>query len=431
MNTYSEYKNSGIDWIGKIPNGWKCARLKYLFDSSKGKKPNKLFNENKKGFVPYLSMSYLRNNENIVESYCDPEDKILVAKKGDILLLWDGSNAGEFVISKEGVVSSTMAKLNLIQNQNDSYYFYTLKVFERKLRELTIGMGIPHVSSFDLNYANLPLPSLPEQKAIASFLDGKTLKINEFIKKKQQLIELLKEQRIGIINHTITKGLNKKIGLKNSNITWIGKIPKHWTIKKLKYNTYIKGRIGWQALKTDEFVAEGPYCVTGTDFKEGVISWNTCYHVGEERWTMDHFIQLKEKDLLITKDGTIGKIAIVKNLNGNACLNSGVFVTRPKNDDYITEYMYWVLNSTIFTEFINFEKKGTTISHLYQNVFENMPYTQPLIFEQKEIVKFLDQETSQIDKSVEKIQKEIELLKEYKDALISEAVTGKIKVTHE
>jgi type I restriction enzyme, S subunit len=209
---------------------------------------------------------------------------------------------------------------------------------------------------------------------------------------------------------------------KDSGIDWIGKIPKSWQVKKLKFNTYIKGRIGWQALKTDEFVDEGPYCVTGTDFKEGKINWETCYHVGEERWAMDKFIQLKEKDLVITKDGTIGKIAIVKNLNGKACLNSGVFVTRPKNDDYITEYMYWVLNSTIFTEFINFEKKGTTISHLYQNVFENLPYPNPTIKEQEKIISFLKQKVTSLNNLIQKKKKLSNLLFEQKIGILNRAV---------
>ncbi|MCF7871623.1 restriction endonuclease subunit S [Candidatus Woesearchaeota archaeon] len=421
MNTYSEYKDSGIDWIGKIPKSWQVKKLKYIADIKTGDKDT--VDREDDGKYPFFVRSQTVEK---ISSYSFDGEAVLTAG--------DGVGVGKVFhyINGKFDYHQRVYGIKNFKDVNGRYFYYFLKENLRKeiarnnAKSTVDSLRLPMFKDFHVTFGNID-----EQKKIVDFLDSKSERIKEFVHKKKELIELLKAQRISLINQVITKGLNRTVELKESNITWIGKFPKHWIIKKLKYNTYIKGRIGWQALKTDEFVDEGPYCVTGTDFKEGEINWNSCYHVGEERWAMDKFIQLKEKDLVITKDGTIGKIAIVKNLNGKACLNSGVFVTRPKNEDYITEYMYWVLNSTIFTEFINFEKKGTTISHLYQNVFENMPYTQPPISEQKEIVKFLDQETSQIDKSIEKIQKEIGLLEEYKEALISEAVTGKIKVTHE
>ena len=118
---------------------------------------------------------------------------------------------------------------------------------------------------------------------------------------------------------------------KDSGVEWIGEIPEHWGNSKIKYNTYVKGRIGWQGLTTSEYIDEGPFLVTGTDFQQGVVDWKTCQHVSGDRYDQDEYIQLQENDLLITKDGTIGKIALAKNLQAKATLNSGVFVTRPRN----------------------------------------------------------------------------------------------------
>jgi type I restriction enzyme S subunit len=115
-------------------------------------------------------------------------------------------------------------------------------------------------------------------------------------------------------------------------------------------------------LRFDEFTEEGPYLVTGTDFREGKVDWATCYHLPEERYQEDPFIQLREGDLLITKDGTIGKIAVVRDMPGPASLNSGVFVTRALRPVYRTGYMYWVLCSDAFAGFIE-KKSGTTIAH--------------------------------------------------------------------
>jgi len=204
---------------------------------------------------------------------------------------------------------------------------------------------------------------------------------------------------------------------------WLGELPSHWKVKRIKHTTYVKGRIGWQGLKTDEFIDEGPYLVTGTDFVNGRINWDTCYHVSEERYNEDPFIQLRDNDLLITKDGTIGKVAIVKNLPGKASLNSGVFVTRPTTNNYLTEFLYWVLNSNVFTGFIDYFKTGTTISHLYQKVFIEFAFPVPTIDEQRAITSFLDRETNHIDTLILKKERQIELLQERRAALISNAVT--------
>jgi len=147
---------------------------------------------------------------------------------------------------------------------------------------------------------------------------------------------------------------------RESDIRWLGRIPRHWDIGRIKYSTYVKGRIGWQGLRADEFIDEGPFLVTGTDFKDGFINWNTCYHVSQERYSEDPYIQLREGDLLITKDGTIGKVAVVKDISGPATLNSGIFLTRPLSGEYITRYMYWVLQSSVFTGFTLSDNKVET-----------------------------------------------------------------------
>lgn len=215
---------------------------------------------------------------------------------------------------------------------------------------------------------------------------------------------------------------------KSSGIEWIGEIPKHWEVKRLKFNTYIKARVGWHGLRSDEFsLNDGVYCVTGTDFMNGKVNWETCYRVSEDRYNEDPYIQLREDDLLITKDGTIGKVAVAKHMKERATLNSGVFVVRPQIKEYSTDFMYWVLQSEVFTEFVNFTSKGSTIIHLYQDTFFNLPFILPSLEEQSAIANFLDDKTAKIDKLISNKQKLIELLKEEKTAVINEAVSGEGK----
>ncbi|MDO6572130.1 restriction endonuclease subunit S [Gilvimarinus sp. 2_MG-2023] len=176
-------------------------------------------------------------------------------------------------------------------------------------------------------------------------------------------------------------------------------------------------------MKSDDFTEEGPYLVTGSDFKGPEIDWKECYHCDLSRYEQDPYIQLKEGDLLITKDGTIGKVALVRRLDGKATLNSGVFVVRPIKDSYTSRFYFWLLQSSVFTGFVDFNKTGSTIVHLYQDTFVNFRYALPRVNEQTQIANFLDRETAKIDALIEKQQRLIALLKEKRQAVISHAVT--------
>ncbi|WKV12192.1 restriction endonuclease subunit S [Marivirga harenae] len=212
--------------------------------------------------------------------------------------------------------------------------------------------------------------------------------------------------------------------LKKTGVNWLGDIPENWEVKKIKHNTYVKGRVGWKGLKSDEFLTQGySYLITGTDFKNDSISWDNCYYIDQNRYEDDPYIQLQNGDLLITKDGTIGKVALVKKLDKPACLNSGIFLIRPLNEEYLTEYMFWILKSNSFATFIEYKETGSTIKHLYQNVFEEFKYPLPPKSEQTQIAKFLDYKTQQIDSLIEKKERLIELLKGERTAMINHAVT--------
>lgn len=207
------------------------------------------------------------------------------------------------------------------------------------------------------------------------------------------------------------------------DIEWNQSAPSHWRSSRLKFDSYIKARVGWHGLKSDEFTEEGPYLITGSDFSGKVIDWSKCYRCEVERYEQDPYIQLKDDDLLITKDGTIGKVILTGKLPGEATLNSGVFVLRPLKERYDTKYYYWLMQSSVFHGFVEYYRTGSTIAHLYQETFCNLPYALPPIDEQTQIATFLDCETAKIDRLIEKQQQLIELLEEKRQAVISHAVT--------
>lgn len=211
--------------------------------------------------------------------------------------------------------------------------------------------------------------------------------------------------------------------MKPSGIDWIGDIPRSWNIKRIKYLAQLKGRIGWQGLTSDEYTDVGPFLITGVDFSDGGISWESCVHITEERWAEAPEIHIKNGDLLITKDGTVGKVAIVENLQGKACLNSGVLLIKTSNE-YSKKFLYWALLSEEFWTWFRLKNAGnSTIIHLYQNDFAEFSYTFPDITEQNAIADFLDKECAQIDSIAADLEKQIALLQQYKKSLITETVT--------
>lgn len=201
---YPKYKDSGIEWLGEIPEGWEVIRLRNVINYKKGKNPSVLLENNVNNqYLPYLSMNYLRNNENEIYFVEKVKDTV-IANDGDILLLWDGSNAGEFIVSKNGAVSSTMAKISSEKNLDKRFCFFLCKTIEPILRDHTIGMGIPHVNTNMLKNIVCPLPAKSEQTAIATFLDRKTSNLDSLISKIREYIARLQEYRTALISAAVT-----------------------------------------------------------------------------------------------------------------------------------------------------------------------------------------------------------------------------------
>ena len=213
--------------------------------------------------------------------------------------------------------------------------------------------------------------------------------------------------------------------MKNSHFLWIGNIPVEWNVRRLKNVAWLKGRIGWDGLKADEFVSTGPFLITGTDFNDGTINWETCAHITRERFEEDTLLHIHEGDLLITKDGTIGKVAIAKDCPSEVSLNSGVMLIRKLTDRaYGDKYLYYVLSSPVFWDWYNYNRKpNSTIKHLYQNEFYDFVIPYPSINEQQKIVSYLDIKCSQIDEAIRRNESIIKKLREYRQCIITEAVT--------
>ena len=210
---------------------------------------------------------------------------------------------------------------------------------------------------------------------------------------------------------------------KDSGVKWIGTVPADWTLLKMKHYSYMKGRIGWQGLTADEFIDEGPYLVTGTDFEKGHVCWDRSYHISEKRYKEAVPIQLKVGDLLVTKDGTIGKLAYIDELPGKASLNSHLLVIRPVGEKYINRFLYWILGSTVFQGYYELVSYGSTMDSLSQEKIGEFEFYAPSLDEQRAIAAFLDVKCAEIDSIIDDLEWQIETLKKYRRSIITETVT--------
>lgn len=213
--------------------------------------------------------------------------------------------------------------------------------------------------------------------------------------------------------------------MKDSGIEWINKTPLSWKVVRIKNTSWLKGRIGWQGLTANEYLEVGAYLITGTDFKDGYINWDSCVHISEERYNEAPEIHIKEDDLLITKDGTIGKLAIAKNCPKQVSLNSGVMLIRnTKNIKYFDKFLYYVLMSQVFWHWFMSSMTGnSTIIHLYQEQFYEFKYFLPEYTEQITISDYLNRKCADIDKLILLQEQMVDELKAYKKSVITEAVT--------
>jgi type I restriction enzyme, S subunit len=435
------YKKVNLPWLKEIPNHWEIKKLKYLIREKIKDGPHETPQFTDKG-IPFLSVDSIQKGEIVFEDcrFISPEAHKEYQKKCTInkedILIGKAASIGKIARVKVDFEFSVWSPLAVIKNNKKveaTYLEYALKSpqTQYQIEILCTSNTQKNISMDDIPKIILSLPKPEEQKTIVNFLNAKMQQIDSLIEKRKQMIELLQEEKIAVINHAITKGINPKTKMKDSEIEWLGKVPEHWNVNKFRRVCYMKGRIGWQGLKQLEFIDEGPYLITGMNFKDGIIRWNEVYHITEERYKEAPEIQLKEGDVLMTKDGTIGKLLFVNNLPGKASLNSHLLLMRSLNNEFTQKYLYFILQSEYFKGHIDTNKTGTTFFGITQEEVGTFKMLLPPVQEQEQIVKHIEIETSKIDKTLSQFENEIALLQEYKTALISEAVTGKIDVREE
>ena len=273
----------------------------------------------------------------------------------------------------------------------------------------------------------IPYPPSQKQKQISDYLDRKTQQIDDLIEKTERKIELLKEQRSSLINQCVTEGLNPNVEMKDSGIDWIGEIPKEWSTTKLKYESLKPVQYGLN-IESEKYVEEGIRFIRITDIKEnGSINEGGVFLSPDD---VPNEYVLKIGDVLFCRSGaTVGKSCIFNQSEQSAF--AGYLVRFSFDSDITAKFVQYFCISDNFWSWISLQASQSTIDNVNGEKYSNLSIPNVSLNEKKSIVEYLDQETSKIDQMVETENKRIDLLKEYRQSLISNVVTGKIDVRDE
>ena len=424
---YSSYKKSGFAWLGEIPSHWVESSINALTRVvSRKNKPDEPLLSVYRDYGVILKSSrddnYNRPGQDLsTYKYVSPTNLVLNKMK-----TWQGSLG---VSELHGIVSPAYITCELdISNVFPKYLHYLLRCHNYIHEYNRLSYGV-RTNQWDMRYDDFKkipvfLPSNQEQRAIANFLDCKTAKIDRFITNEEKLIIQLNEQKTAIINHAVTNGLDQNVEMKPSRVEWIGEIPQRWTITKLKYASNIPVTYGLN-IESDRYTAEGIRLIRITDIDErgglrqkGVYLHENC--VPQKQ-------MLNSYDLLFSRSGaTVGKSYL--HLEEGKYTSAGYLVRFNFGDYCTSKFIYYITLSHFYQDWLEQQIIISTIQNVNGEKYSNFQIPIPSHEEQKQIVNFLDSKTKRIDELISKERRKIQLLKKYCQALISEAVTGKIDV---
>ena len=427
----TELKDSEVEYIGSIPESWKIIRNKHIFKRKKvivGSEWDKynILSLTKRGVI----IKDIELNEGKMPS--DFSIYQIVHPNNLLMCLFDIDVTPRCVgyIENKGIVSAAYTELSAKDKIHMKYYYWWYLMLDIDKQLLHLSKNLRNsLSTEDFMALYVIKPPLSEQKQIANYLDKQTAKINKIIAKNEELIQLLEEKRLSLINQVVTKGLNPNVQMKESGISWIGKIPENWNIYNLKHvvNEFIAG--GTPKSSNDEFWDENnngiPWVAIG-DMNDGGYINSTAKSITHEGLIDKNLRILKKGTLIYSIFASLGKTSI---LNIDATTNQAILglITSNKINDFYLKYYLEALKSTISSY-----SNENTQENLNSDIVKNMEIAIPTSLElQKNIVNYLDKKTAKIDTIIAKITENINLLEEYKTSLIHHVVTGKIDVRSE
>lgn len=409
-NRYDRYKDSGIAWIGEIPEHWEIKSIKTIFVESKetcnGENSILLSLSQYTGIKPKIETDLATSH--IAESY----EGYKLVKKGqfvmNIMLAWNGSYA---VSDYDGIISPAYCVFDFRRKVKEKYFHYLLRTsgYSEAFRTRSKGIIDSRLRLYPESFYKFDtiIPSLSEQQSIAAYLDQKCGEIDELITLQEEMITKLQSYKQSVITEAVTKGLDKNVPLKDSGIEWIGEIPEHWSIICLKRLC----RISTGNQDTQDSIPDGKYP----------------FFVRSPKVERSNNYTFEGPSILMAGDGVgAGKVFHLAD-NKFAC-HQRVYCINQFSVIVNRIYLFYYMSS-LFYNIIDSANSKSTVDSVRLPMLAEFPVCIPLKYEQQSIADYLDQRCSEIDELISIKQQKIEKLKEYKKSLIFECVTGKRKVS--
>lgn len=429
-----KYIDTGVNWLGKIPSTWESKRIKMLTRVKRGASPRPIDNPiyfDEEGEFAWVRIADVtaseRYLENTTQRLSELGSSLSVKRYPDDFFLSIAGTVGKPIITKikccihDGFVYFPDLKIN------PEFLYY---IFSTGLPYLGLGkMGTQlNLNTDTVGDIYIPIPDEKEINAIVEYLDDKTIQIDSIISKKQSLIDRLIEERNAIITQAVTKGLNTNSKYKHSNVYWLGEIPAHWSIKKLKYLSLVQPSNVDKKSNDKEIPVR--LCNYVDVYKNEFITEEVDFMEATAKEDEIQKFKLKIGDVLITKDSEtptdIAVPAYVKIENDDLVCGYHLAQIRANKEEMLGEYIFRIFQSKNFNSNFEIAANGITRYGLSIDAIRSVIIPIPPKEEQKEIVEFILSETSKIDLITKRIAQEIELIKEYRTSLINEVVTGKI-----
>ncbi|EPA8592119.1 restriction endonuclease subunit S [Vibrio parahaemolyticus] len=440
---YPEYKDSGVEWLGEIPSFWRCTRLKRYCKVTDGSHHSPKIEADGYPFISVTDVGLNSINFSDAKRISQKDYRRLVKEGckpsiGDVLLTKDGT-IGRACIVKEDmpdfVILSSLGLLTPKEDIVNSYLYYYLVsgINVDQMNSMIHGSALRRMTISKIDDLILVLPSRDEQTKIANFLDHETAKIDTLLEKQQQLIKLLKEKRQAVISHAVTKGLNPEVLMKDSGVEWLGEVPEHWEVKRLK-NCLLAPMRNGLFKKKDQF-GSGSLLVNVGDLyiPDNFISPSSLERVVTTKEEQQTY-KVSSGDIFFVRSSLklegIGRSACFLEEKDDVVFECHIVNARPDKGQISPKYLTRYLNSELVSQEFIKRSKTTTMTTIDQGALSSITVLVPPLEEQLNVDAFLDKELGAIQIAVEKSELAIKLLTERRTAIISSAVTGKIDVRY-
>jgi len=434
---YPEYKESNLQWLGKIPEHWQTRRLKYAtaVDS------DTLVEDTDPNYVlQYVDIGNVDSQGNILNFQemrfeKAPSRARRRVRDGDTIISTVRTYLKAIAYIEnppENLIVSTGFAVLRPRPEIEPKYLWRLvqsQGFVDAVVANSEGIGYPAIAPTKLAELLVWIPPLPEQRTIAAFLDRQTAKIDALIAEQRHLIELLQERRAALISHVVTKGLDPDVPMKDSGIPWLGEVPGHWEVMQVRYiaESLQTGPFGSQ-LHSSDYVANVIPVINPSHLRDGYIEPD--FGVTVDRQTCERLERhkLRAGDIVFARRGELGRRALVTPTEDGWLCGTGSLRIRPRLRIVHPPFLNAVLSTRGVSDWLLLQAVGSTMDNLNTSILSRLPLPIPPVEEQRTVATYLDRGTAKIDTLVSEIETGIAHLEEYRTALISAAVTGKIDV---